>query len=424
MLVRPPTSPFGGATIGLLSRCSPRSVPVSNIKLKSTAAEPPVNHVNTNHGLGPSQKRWQSQLLRLNPSARIQAQAQTPRSSLNGMSGRRNAALQMRLIGIIRLASTSNSPAAAQKRDGEGEVGVGKGDQSQTQRQGAHSQGQLPSTGNAANGVPQLKAPKLEYPERLLIYNAGKGKVMFIAFLKLTTIFIFVAFGLVLAPTYIINGSPLEGIAVFTCGLTPMLFLAHASRPFVAQIHLTKMPPYARLSSDVLLRFVRSLPPQSASRLEFTTMSLIGKARGSSVAVSELRPVSSAGPAGYKKSWFRSVNFVRVGNSTPSAFPLDSATSASSAAATGTTKTSNRNISKQLQQVQERQEKLRQKYRQGWRMRILNWTRYKKVNEFYVTDVPQKTAEKRGVKEARVWEEIRGLIEKRAVREAEKRGNK
>lgn len=60
----------------------------------------------------------------------------------------------MRLIGIIRLASTSNSnsPPAAQKKEGGG---VGGGGQAQAQ-----GQGQLPPT-NAANEVPQLKAPKL-----------------------------------------------------------------------------------------------------------------------------------------------------------------------------------------------------------------------------------------------------------------------
>ncbi|KAJ4388514.1 hypothetical protein N0V85_007479, partial [Neurospora sp. IMI 360204] len=66
-------------------------------------------------------------------------------------------------------------------------------------------------------------------------------------------------------------------------------------------------------------------------------------------------------------------------------------------------------------------QQLKEKKQQGWKQRILSWTRFKSVKEFYVTDVPQKTAEKRGVKEARVWEEIRGLIEKRAVREAERR---
>lgn len=124
-----------------------------------------MNAISANHGRGPSQIRWQSQLLRLSPQT--QAQTQTPKSpavatlTAGGFplnSSGRNSSLKKRLIGIIRLASTSNSnsPPAAQKKEGGG---GGGGEQAQAQAQ-AQGQGQLPPT-NAANGVPQLKAPKL-----------------------------------------------------------------------------------------------------------------------------------------------------------------------------------------------------------------------------------------------------------------------
>ncbi|KAK3354282.1 hypothetical protein B0H65DRAFT_7052 [Neurospora tetraspora] len=417
MLVRPP--PLFGATIGILPPCFPRSVLVTKTTISAKTAATkvlgsPVNVVAAYHMRGPSQLRWQSQLLCRSMEALPQAQKITPVAAPVRLSGRKSS-LVMRLV-AIRLASTE-SPAAQKKQGGV--VQASNGEQTQAQTQG---QAQLPPT--AANGVPQLKAPKLEYPERLLIYNAGKGKIIFIALLKLTTVLIFSAFGLFVAPAYIVNGSPLAGVAIFTCGLTPLLFLAHSSRPFVAQIHLTKLPPYARLSSDVLLRFARSLPPQSASRLEFVTMSLIGKPRVSSVSVADLKPVSSL--PSFKNGWLKRVNFVRVDPqpTTPSTATTTATTTTTTTTTTTNPKTNNKKLSStqwKIQQLQTQQQQLKEKKQQGWKQRIFSWARFKSVKEFYVTDVPQKTAEKRGVKEARVWEEIRGLIEKRAVREAERR---
>lgn len=47
------------------------------------------------------------------------------------------------------------------------------------------------------------------YPENLVIYHAGTGRTTFIACLKLTTIFIFVFFGLVVTPAYVKSEHPL-----------------------------------------------------------------------------------------------------------------------------------------------------------------------------------------------------------------------
>ena len=135
-------------------------------------------------------------------------------------------------------------------------------------------------------------------------------------------------------------------------------------------------------------------------------MSLTGKPRVSSVAISELKPVSALpSSSSYKPSWLKKANFVRVGGGLEQ-----------SGAAAGASPASSRQ--RKLQQVQQQQ--LKEKKPRGFKQTILAWTRFKPVNEFYVTDVPQKTAEKRGVKEARVWDEVRGLIEKRAAREMEK----
>lgn len=67
-----------------------------------------------------------------------------------------------------------------------------------------------------------------------------------------------------------------------------MAFVAYTSRPFVSYVHL-RIPPYARYSRDILLRYSKNLPKDAS--VDITTMNFIGKPRGSLVKVSELFPV-------------------------------------------------------------------------------------------------------------------------------------
>jgi hypothetical protein len=53
----------------------------------------------------------------------------------------------------------------------------------------------------------------VKYPERLLIYNAGMGRTVFIGSLKVTTIFVFGFFSLVVAPGYYYTPDAPAGIA-------------------------------------------------------------------------------------------------------------------------------------------------------------------------------------------------------------------
>lgn len=59
------------------------------------------------------------------------------------------------------------------------------------------------------------------------------------------------------------------------------------------------LPPYARYSRTILERFARTAPPNT--RLDVTTMSLIGKPRVSSLMLSDLRPATAAAAAGPEK---------------------------------------------------------------------------------------------------------------------------
>jgi hypothetical protein len=59
------------------------------------------------------------------------------------------------------------------------------------------------------------------------------------------------------------------------------------------------LPPYARYSRTILERFARTAPPNT--RLDVTTMSLIGKPRVSSLMLSDLRPATATAAAGLEK---------------------------------------------------------------------------------------------------------------------------
>lgn len=71
------------------------------------------------------------------------------------------------------------------------------------------------------------------------------------------------------------------------CGIIPVIYVAYFTTPFVAHIHV-HLPPFARWSKPILERFARTAPPNT--KIDITTMSLIGKPRVSSMTVSDLRP--------------------------------------------------------------------------------------------------------------------------------------
>ncbi|KAH8905971.1 hypothetical protein BR93DRAFT_979115 [Coniochaeta sp. PMI_546] len=136
---------------------------------------------------------------------------------------------------------------------------------------------------------PTAPGRKYAYPENLVIYHAGTGRTTFIACLKLTTIFIFVFFGLVVTPAYLKSEHPLwQAGGVFMCGLIPLLTVAYTTSPFVTNIHI-KLPVFARQSRVLLERWAKSGIPASTP-LQITTMSFIGKPRVSVLTVGDLVP--------------------------------------------------------------------------------------------------------------------------------------
>ncbi|KAK3896486.1 hypothetical protein C8A05DRAFT_20545, partial [Staphylotrichum tortipilum] len=150
------------------------------------------------------------------------------------------------------------------------------------------------------------------YPERLLIYHAGTGKTTFLAFLQVTTLFLFGFFDMVVVPMYLAAGESLTTTAAIgLCGLIPPLFVTTTTTPVVAAIHL-HLPPYARTGRPILERYARTAPP-ATTRLDVTTISVIGKPRVSSLVVSDLSPVKKGSVLGLVANLARDVRRVEEG---------------------------------------------------------------------------------------------------------------
>ena len=135
-----------------------------------------------------------------------------------------------------------------------------------------------------------------------------RTETTFLACLKVTTLFIFGFFDMIMTPAYIAAGEPalktiggmstlrlgLAHVAnmvpsVALCGIIPAAYVAWSTSPYVATIHL-HLPPYVRWSHGILERFARTAPPNT--RLDITTVSLIGKPRVSSMTLADLRPAN------------------------------------------------------------------------------------------------------------------------------------
>jgi len=139
------------------------------------------------------------------------------------------------------------------------------------------------------------------FPERLIVYHAGTARSAFLGSLKVTTIFIFTFFCLVVAPAhwYEEDGEKWVAPVITLSGIVPLVSVAYLSAPFVTHAHL-RLPRYARQSREILNRYTQNLSKDA--NLEITTMSFIGKPRLSVVKVGDLRPV---------KERFGIVNYVR-----------------------------------------------------------------------------------------------------------------
>lgn len=171
-----------------------------------------------------------------------------------------------------------------------------------------------------------LSDKTIAYPERVLIYNAGTGKAVFIGCLKLTTIFLFSFSCLIVAPAFYRapdypNWAPAAGqsyifylqlagqfcgcqfrtneIIAVLGGAIPLLFVASTTAPLVFYIHL-RPPLFARRSREALMRYSKNIPADA--RIDLTTMKVSSRQRVTGMRVSELKPM---------KAWLSVANLVR-----------------------------------------------------------------------------------------------------------------
>ncbi|KUI63057.1 hypothetical protein VP1G_10186 [Cytospora mali] len=135
---------------------------------------------------------------------------------------------------------------------------------------------------------PNQPRPQFEIPPRSIIYHIGTPRIMFLGALKLTTVFVFGFFTVVVIPSYISADQPLWQTAGLTAASTiPFLAVWYLTSPMAVWIHL-RIPNQFRRSKHHAERYLASLPADA--ELAITTMGALGKPRVSHVRVSDLRP--------------------------------------------------------------------------------------------------------------------------------------
>ncbi|KAL4804290.1 hypothetical protein BDV18DRAFT_29431 [Aspergillus unguis] len=135
-------------------------------------------------------------------------------------------------------------------------------------------------------------------PERILIYDGGSGRTIFLGVLRITTIFLFGVSCLVVAPAFMSAEFPSYlGPAIIVGGALPMLFVAYTSAPYVNFVHLS-LPMSVRRSREQALAYARNLPPTAT--LHINTMKFSTVPKQTEVRLSDLVP---------DKSVFRPVSF-------------------------------------------------------------------------------------------------------------------
>lgn len=109
------------------------------------------------------------------------------------------------------------------------------------------------------------------YPARLLIYDAGKPRTYNVLITRLTSILVFGAFSVYLAPPFYYDPLSPKYMAPLLVGLgsVPFVYLQFVSSSLVVYVHLM-IPTWARASQTRLIRFVENLP--SGTILELTTI--------------------------------------------------------------------------------------------------------------------------------------------------------
>ncbi|KAJ5895183.1 hypothetical protein N7495_006874 [Penicillium taxi] len=162
-------------------------------------------------------------------------------------------------------------------------------------------------------------------PERILVYYGGTGRAMFLGILRVTTILLFGAACLVIAPIYdTAENEWYMKPLVIAGGALPMIFVAYTSAPYVNFIHLA-LPSIARKSREAALLYIKDLPPTATlyiNTMRFNTIPRQTKVMlGDLIAERDpLRPVAFRNLKPLPKPWWMgrpTTQFFTAANSHP-----------------------------------------------------------------------------------------------------------
>ncbi|KAJ5788269.1 hypothetical protein N7457_003259 [Penicillium paradoxum] len=129
-------------------------------------------------------------------------------------------------------------------------------------------------------------------PERILVYYGGTGRAIFLGTLRITTVLLFGAACLIVAPACSVADYPWYSTpAVIAAGALPMLFVSYTAAPYVNFIHLA-LPAFARKSREAAAQYAKELPPTAV--LYLTSMRFNTIPRQTAVRVGDLVPVKDA----------------------------------------------------------------------------------------------------------------------------------
>ncbi|KAJ5996337.1 hypothetical protein N7499_007347 [Penicillium canescens] len=125
-------------------------------------------------------------------------------------------------------------------------------------------------------------------PERILVYYGGTGRAIFLGTLRITTVLLFGAACLIVAPACAVADYPWYSVpGVIAAGALPMLFVSYTSAPYVNFIHLA-LPAFARKSREAAIQYGKELPP--TAMLYLTSMRFNTIPRQTAVRLGDLVP--------------------------------------------------------------------------------------------------------------------------------------
>ncbi|KAJ6180548.1 hypothetical protein N7519_011009 [Penicillium mononematosum] len=130
-------------------------------------------------------------------------------------------------------------------------------------------------------------------PERILVYYGGTGRAIFLGTLRITTVLLFGAACLIVAPACsVADDYPWYSTpAVIAAGALPMLFVSYTAAPYVNFIHLA-LPAFARKSREAAVQYAKDLPPTAV--LYLTSMRFNTIPRQTAVRLGDLIPIKDA----------------------------------------------------------------------------------------------------------------------------------